>query len=289
MDLVQEEQFYTYLALTRASDALYLSYPAAAADGSAAEPSFLLERLKALGYYTENMEVFPPSPHHDDPSFFANPNQALSLLPEILRNGRPSPTGNWAALKDWAEGNEYRELMESKLAGLRYQNTAARLPKMLARKLFMKGGRFYGSVTKLQNYRSCPYQYFLRYGIGVEERNTGEADYLDYGNYLHAGLHQFGEVLKSQNRQWRQATDEEIEKISEDITEKSHRASRRMPFPRISRQSIPAAFWIRPSGGHFKNSVNGAGRAVSTRWIWKKNSISVFLQVPLTALPLQGR
>lgn len=159
---------------------------------------------------------------------------------------------NWAALKDWAEGNEYRELMESKLAGLRYQNTAARLPKMLARKLFMKGGRFYGSVTKLQNYRSCPYQYFLRYGIGVEERNTGEADYLDYGNYLHAGLHQFGEVLKSQNRQWRQATDEEIEKISEDITEKSHRASRRMPFPRINRQSIPAAFWIRPSGGHFK-------------------------------------
>lgn len=150
---------------------------------------------------------------------FANPNQALSLLPEILRNGRPSPTGNWAALKDWAEGNEYRELMESKLAGLRYQNTAARLPKMLARKLFMKGGRFYGSVTKLQNYRSCPYQYFLRYGIGVEERDTGEADYLDYGNYLHAGLHQFGEVLKSQNRQWRQATDEEIEKISEDITE----------------------------------------------------------------------
>lgn len=127
---------------------------------------------------------------------------------------------NWAALKDWAEGNEYRELMESKLAGLRYQNTAARLPKMLARKLFMKGGRFYGSVTKLQNYRSCPYQYFLRYGIGVEERNTGEADYLDYGNYLHAGLHQFGEVLKSQNRQWRQTTDEEIEKISEDITEK---------------------------------------------------------------------
>ena len=160
---------------------------------------------------------------------------------------------------------------------------------MLARKLFMKGGRFYGSVTKLQNYRSCPYQYFLRYGIGVEERNTGEADYLDYGNYLHAGLHQFGEVLKSQNRQWRQATDEEIEKISEDITEKITPRSRRMPFPRISRQSIPAAFWIRPSGGHFKDSVNGAGRAVSTRWIWKKNSISVFPQVPLTALPLQGK
>ena len=95
-----------------------------------------------------------------------------------------------------------------KLAGLRYQNTAVRLPKILARKLFMKGGRFYGSVTKLQNYRSCPYQYFLPLRNRREERNWGRSSYLDYGNYLHAGLHQFGEITKSQNRQWRQAADQ---------------------------------------------------------------------------------
>lgn len=219
-DLVQEEQFYTYLALTRASDALYLSYPVAAADGSAAEPSFLLERIKTLGYYTETAEVLTPSPDCDDLSFFSNPKQALSILPEILREGLPSPDGNWASLKDWANGNEYKELMESKLAGLRYRNTAVQLPKPLSRKLFMRGGRFYGSVTKLQNYRSCPYQYFLRYGLGVEERKTGDMDNLDYGNYLHAGLHRFGEVLKTRNRQWRDATDEEIEKLSEEITDK---------------------------------------------------------------------
>lgn len=82
MELVQEEQFYTYLALTRASDALYLSYPAAAADGSAAEPSFLLERLKALGYYTENMEILPPSPHHDDPSFLPTPTRPCPSFPK---------------------------------------------------------------------------------------------------------------------------------------------------------------------------------------------------------------
>ena len=179
--------------------------------------------------------------------------------------------------------------MESKLAGLRYQNTAVRLPKILARKLFMKGGRFYGSVTKLQNYRSCPYQYFLRYGIGVEERNTGEADYLDYGNYLHAGLHQFGEVLKSQNRQWRQATDEEIEKISEDITEKitprikadalssdqSAKYTRRVLDQTFRRALQRFRQWSRQSGFDTLDM--------------EKNSISVFPQVPLTALPLQGR
>lgn len=94
---MQEEQFYTYLALTRASDALYLSYPAAAADGSAAEPSFLLERLKALGYYTESTEVSPPSPHHDDPSFLPTPIRPclfflkyfVKTFPHRQATGRP--------------------------------------------------------------------------------------------------------------------------------------------------------------------------------------------------------
>lgn len=89
MELVQEEQFYTYLALTRASDALYLSYPAAAADGSAAEPSFLLERLKALGYYTESTEVSPPSPHHDDPSFLPIPTRPCPSFPKYSVKAAP--------------------------------------------------------------------------------------------------------------------------------------------------------------------------------------------------------
>lgn len=89
MELVQEEQFYTYLALTRASDALYLSYPAAATDGSAAEPSFLLERLKALGYYTESTEVSPPSPHHDDPSFLPIPTRPCPSFPKYSVKAAP--------------------------------------------------------------------------------------------------------------------------------------------------------------------------------------------------------
>ena len=41
MELVQEEQFYTYLALTRASDALYLSYPAVLPAGAVESPRLL--------------------------------------------------------------------------------------------------------------------------------------------------------------------------------------------------------------------------------------------------------
>ncbi len=219
MEMVQQEQFYTYLALTRASDALYLSCPDITDDGTAAEPSFLFTRLKALNYFSEYTQALSPSSDQDDASFFANPDQALSLLPAILRTAQPASGSNWSALKDWAAGNGYQELLHSKLSGLHYKNIATPLPVQTARKLFMKEGRFYGSVTKLQKYRSCPYQYFLKYGLGIDERKTGEPDHLDYGNYLHAGLHKFGEVLKKQHRQWRDASDTDIRDLSKKITE----------------------------------------------------------------------
>ena len=218
LQLIGQEQFYTYLALTRASDALYLSCPESADDGSQGEPSFLFTRLKDRGFYTEYTRSLSPSPTEDDSSFFTNPDQALSLLPLILQEGVPPENSRWTALRNWAR-KENLPLLQSKLAGLYYQNTATALTKEEARKLFMPHGGFFGSVTRLQNYRTCPYQYFLQYGLGIEERKTGDVDPLDYGNYLHAGLHKFGDRLKKENRQWRDADDKDIENLSKEITE----------------------------------------------------------------------
>ena len=204
LQLIGQEQFYTYLALTRASDALYLSCPESADDGSQGEPSFLFTRLKDRGFYTEYTRSLSPSPTEDDSSFFTNPEQALSLLPLILQEGVPPENSRWTALRNWAR-KENLPLLQSKLAGLYYQNTATALTKEEARKLFMPHGGFFGSVTRLQNYRTCPYQYFLQYGLGIEERKTGDVDPLDYGNYLHAGLHKFGDRLKKENRSYTNA------------------------------------------------------------------------------------
>ena len=218
LQLIGQEQFYAYLALTRSSDALYLSYPESGDDGSRGEASFLFTQLKDRGYYTEYIHALSPSPAEDDPSFFANPDQSLSLLPLILHEGIPPENSRWTALRNWAK-KENPALLQNKLAGLYYQNTAASLSKEEAKKLFMPKGRFFGSVTKLQNYRTCPYRYFLQYGLGIEERKTGDVDALDYGNYLHASLHQFGARLKKEHRQWRDADDDNIKNMSKEITE----------------------------------------------------------------------
>lgn len=217
--LMAQEQFYTYLSLSRARKALYISYPETGSDGSEKEPSFLFSQLESLGYASSHTTALPPSIDNNDPSFFASPEQALSLLPLVLRDGIPDKDSPWSALKDW--GRMYApKLMHQKLQSLFHTNQSISLPPALAQKLFLRGGRFYGSVTQLQNYRACPYRYFLQYGLRVEERETGDVDSLDFGNYLHAGLKLFDRQMKKSGKPWCEATDEETENFIESVTEK---------------------------------------------------------------------
>lgn len=218
MQVVHQEQFYCYLALTRASDVLYLSLPAVREDGTETEPSLLLTQLSGLGYPSEDIHVLPPSPANDDASFFCNPDQALSLLPSILRESIPEKDSRWAGLAAWAKNNSsYGTTLWLKMQSLHYSNEAEPLPLDIAARLFKPGGRFLSSVTRLENYRGCAYRYFLQYGLGIKERDTGDLQSLDFGNYLHASLHRFGSVLGKENKQWRDATDEDIENLSSKI------------------------------------------------------------------------
>ena len=221
MSLIAQEEFYTYLALTRARQALYISWSAAGADGAEHTPSPLLARLAALGYLTAERTAELPGPATEDRSFLVMPDQALALLPAALREGPPAEGSIWQPLRDWAlSRKDTARLLAQKAQGFSYRNEAAPLPAAVVRQLFLRGKPFRTSVTRLETYRACPYQYFLRYGLRLDERDRSRMDARDFGSYLHAGLHSFGEFMKKQQRQWRDAGDEEIDAVSRDIAEK---------------------------------------------------------------------
>lgn len=219
--LIDQEKFYTYLALTRAREALYISRPAAENDGSALAPSPTVERLAALGYVTAKRRAELPGPDTKDPSFLAAPGQALSLLPAVLRAGTPAPDSIWESLRRWALASpDTARLLAQKARGFSYTNRAADLPPDVVRRLFLKRTPASLSVSRLETYRHCPYQFFLRYGLKLEEQDRSRMDARDYGNYLHAGLHSFGDYLLRQKKQWKDATDEDIARLSAAIADK---------------------------------------------------------------------
>lgn len=221
MTRIHQEAFYAYLALTRARQALYMSYPTSDGSGGNLSPSPTVRRLEALGYVTAARKAALPGPATSDPSFLVTAEQALSLLPAMLREGIPPADSLWDLLRRWAlAAPDTEALLRKKVLGFSYQNTASPLPPDVVQQLFLKRRPFVTSVTRMETYRKCPYMYFLSYGLRLEERDQSRPDQRDYGNYLHAGLHLFGDFLRRQQKQWRDATDEDIDRLSAAIADR---------------------------------------------------------------------
>lgn len=219
---IHQEQFYVYLALTRASDVLYLSRPVSDDDGRPLAPSFLTERLRQLGFAPSLRKALPLSEKTDDPlPYLVRPDQALSLLPRVLRavqEGTALSQG-WQPFFDWIHEDPRRKArLQEKLKSLSYRAEAEPLRPELAKALFTPGRfPFRSSISRLEQYRACPYKHFLQYGLRLSEREDGVVNAADFGSYLHAGLHLFGEALEKEGRQWRSMTDGDIDDLSSRI------------------------------------------------------------------------
>lgn len=72
-------------------------------------------------------------------------------------------------------------------------------------------GKKFTSVSRVETYMSCPYKYFLRYGLSVRPRDEGEVRVPDLGNVLHRILEL---VFKRLKGHFRVATDAEISEIT---------------------------------------------------------------------------
>ena len=86
-----------------------------------------------------------------------------------------------------------------------------------AEKLYAPNKKLRGSVTNVESFNKCPFQYFAKYGLKLDERREYKVTPPDIGNILHSVLCQFGERLKKQNRRWSSVEDTELEKIVTEI------------------------------------------------------------------------
>ncbi|MBR5914468.1 MAG: PD-(D/E)XK nuclease family protein [Selenomonadaceae bacterium] len=98
------------------------------------------------------------------------------------------------------------------------------LNEQTARELYATENFMRGSVTRFEKFNKCPFQYFVNYGLNLEERREFKLKPPDVGNILHEILRQYGEILKEKNLFWADVGNSEIEnlvtKILDEITPK---------------------------------------------------------------------
>ncbi len=204
------QKFYLYLMLTKPSGRLYLTYGEAGADGKAQRPSILIGEVRKL---------FPDLTVLKDwenrrPVYTMRDGK--SRLTEGLARYRDSREEGkeWAGEEQFLElcryflkSEEQREVLKYLAEGAFYSYREKGIGKAAARALY--GPVLQGSVTRMEQYASCAYAHFLRYGLELMERREYRLEAVDVGNLFHQSIDLCFRKVKEEGKDWRTLTDQE--------------------------------------------------------------------------------
>ncbi|MDR4497294.1 MAG: exodeoxyribonuclease V subunit gamma [Candidatus Scalindua sp.] len=197
---MDEERYLFYIAITRANERLYLSYPSTNSDGNSTLPSFFLSDLKKL--FPEEIK--------EKISIKRSLSKIIPEPEEIITSTDlksfvyyhftiPYTTSHEQYEKDvalWLYNNMENETsFRKELSLLRklvdsYENLKLNLSdKRIIKKIRETAARF--NATKLRDFAQCPYKYFGGFTLNLKQASPLTLDFLVQGRIIHQVLEEY--------------------------------------------------------------------------------------------------
>lgn len=211
---VFDEALLAYVALTRASEVLVITYATSDGDGKSLRPSPFVESLLAGRGGLRRTGLGDPARTRAFWDILA-PNDLVRRLAAEFRT-RPEPGEDQPAVR--GRWNELYEASRSDLAA------DPRARRALAAFQDERGGRrlspsavkrVHGvplktSVSALESYATCPFQHFARYILRLEERREATLKPVDVGQIHHAILEDFVKTIADRGLHLGRLTDSQV-------------------------------------------------------------------------------
>ncbi len=183
-DALLSERMYAFTAFTAPSEKLFVSYPKYDCAFGEQSPSVLVRRLSDA---VAPLSVLKTS---DLPESFwlCCENFAFERLAAF--GGSSTPASE--ALKNYFLSRPIWREKAEKLGGAVLPESFVLKERENAERLF--GSKLFLSPTKIETYESCPFSYFLKYGLSLKERQKAELSPLSAGSLIHSVLQQIVSV-----------------------------------------------------------------------------------------------
>ncbi|MCP4259451.1 MAG: hypothetical protein GY774_18380 [Planctomycetes bacterium] len=214
-----ERQYLAYIAFTRPSEFLCITYPSVEDKGGAVPRSQFIGNLELL---FENLQEESVAGQETDIEKVHSETELADLLCSRLgrdivgleTNDNVSPG---ELLEEICTDKQFAELGSNVLSAINYDN-CARLDNDVVGELF--GRQIQSSATRLSTFAACPYQYFARYTLQLEERKEFKFEPLDLGAFYHNVLDVLLKRLNELKKDFATIENEELLKILKEQTEK---------------------------------------------------------------------
>ena len=193
VERMYEDNFNIYKAFTAASENIYLSYSSSASDGKTLRASTLVSKIKRIFLgLTEQSDIIEKSSE-----ILTQSNTFEELLNQIrdFRDCDKELTGQWVAVYNYYMSEEkWKNKLIYSLKALNYTNIPEKISKDNIKELY--GNTLKTSISRLEKYKSCPFSYYLRYGLNLSEKDKLKVDSLDTGTFMHDVIDEFFNQIK---------------------------------------------------------------------------------------------
>jgi ATP-dependent helicase/nuclease subunit B len=199
--------YLTYIALTRASKQVFLSYPLADDKGAAIVPWSGIEQLTAS--FRDLAVQYPAAS-----SQAVETEQQLAewLCGRLGKDRRMDKSSEQIAagvlerMED-SDDESVKHIAAHVRQSLGYDNASV-LDSKLAKQMFKFPVTT--SASRLGTFAKCPYQYFAKYTLGLKPRQTLRFEPMDVGTFYHDVLEATFKALKARDKDWSDLNTDEL-------------------------------------------------------------------------------
>ena len=213
LEKLYDDNFNIYKAFSTAEEKICLSYSSSDLEGKSLRPSILVNRVK---------KIFPKLEERSDVvKTQSEVITQMSTFEELLqklsefRDGEEIEEEWFAIYNYYANSEEWKDKLKNSLKALNYNIETEKIDTENIQKLY--GDTLKTSVSRLEQYRSCPFSYYLKYGLNLSERQEFKVQALDTGSFMHDVIDSFFDKLQERDIKIKGLEQEDIDKIVDEI------------------------------------------------------------------------
>lgn len=225
-DRLFDDMFKIYKALTAAKEKLYISWAASDWEGKS---------LRKAEFVNDIIRRFPKVKTDDNflgtniEEYLNGPAEAV--FSHILSGWIMGKDERYDQLIKWYEKDEKFEARVKSAEYLRsYQRDTRNLSRKTVEEIYGKNHSY--SVSRLNTFARCPFQYFLKYGIGAKPQKVWRVENYETGTFMHYYIDRFCDIIEQERKEdtlaetkrvWRECDDEKCIKIAGGLMEDARR------------------------------------------------------------------
>ncbi len=215
VESLYEDNFNIYKAFTTAEEKLFLSYSSSNSEGGTLRGSILISKMK---------KIFPKLEEQSD--IIERNSEILienTTFDELLNKlGEYRDTGEiedkWVEVYNYYNNDdEWKYKLQRAMEALLYNNKPDRISKQNIDKMY--GNVLRTSVSRLEQFQSCHFAYFLKYGLKLSEKDNFKINPIDTGTFMHDVIDEFFNNIKVKSYNIKDLNDNQITELVEEIVE----------------------------------------------------------------------